>query len=297
VTTATARSPLIRALMRGAIDYAGLFPPASLTMADAVARYAAHRLGDDAWMLGRFIVPITRVDEFAAARRSAGDRLRSDATEWPASAIAKATDAPAIADFNARHAGVAKIDAIETPPVSPADVAPLGAIASTYAVFAEINLFDDPGRVIAALKDHGVRGKIRTGGVTADAIPSPALVARAIVAFARAGVPFKATAGLHHAWRGAYPLTYAPNSVRGTMFGFMNVLLASAAAVDGADEREVEGVLACPGHLAVDAHGMALPSGRRIAARAIDSARSNAITSFGSCSFDEPVAELGAVPT
>src|SRR5688500_666228 len=55
--------PPIHALLRGAIDYAGLFPPAALAMPAAAARYAEYRASDDAWALGRFVVPATRLAE------------------------------------------------------------------------------------------------------------------------------------------------------------------------------------------------------------------------------------------
>ncbi|MEW6742505.1 MAG: fumarylacetoacetase [Planctomycetota bacterium] len=64
MTTMTA-SPVLRALLSALIDYAGLFPPARLAMAEAIANYASYRRGQDAWMLGRFIVPATRLEELA----------------------------------------------------------------------------------------------------------------------------------------------------------------------------------------------------------------------------------------
>ncbi len=49
----------LRPLLSGLIDYAGLFPPAAVSMADAVANYAAYRTSADAWALGRFVLPVT----------------------------------------------------------------------------------------------------------------------------------------------------------------------------------------------------------------------------------------------
>ena len=53
-----------RALLAEIIDYAGLFPPSQISMAEAVANYAAHKNSNYNWMLGRFIVPTARLDEF-----------------------------------------------------------------------------------------------------------------------------------------------------------------------------------------------------------------------------------------
>ena len=53
----------LRTLLAGAIDYAGLFPPAALDMPEAARNYAAYRAGPHAWALGRFIVPSARLNE------------------------------------------------------------------------------------------------------------------------------------------------------------------------------------------------------------------------------------------
>jgi len=84
----------------------------------------------------------------------------------------------------------------------------------------------------------GAFAKARTGGVTPDLFPSP----ERLLAFLRAavdeGVRFKATAGLHHPLRGSYPLTHAPDAPRGVMFGYLNVLLATAVLRAGGSDEE-----------------------------------------------------------
>ena len=74
----------VRALMTGAIDYAGLFPPAGLTMPDAVARFAEYRRGPHAWMLGRFVVPVARLGELGDAVKT----VAADGLPWSVSVIA-----------------------------------------------------------------------------------------------------------------------------------------------------------------------------------------------------------------
>src|SRR3982074_1837462 len=56
------------ALLRDLIDYAGLFPPASLAMATSVANYDLYLRSEWSWILGRFIVPVARLAEFEEAR-------------------------------------------------------------------------------------------------------------------------------------------------------------------------------------------------------------------------------------
>jgi len=68
------------------IDYAGTFPPAALSMEEALENYEQYRKGEHAWMLGRFIVPeghavppdlpvsVIGIDEVKASRRRPGGR-------------------------------------------------------------------------------------------------------------------------------------------------------------------------------------------------------------------------------
>lgn len=276
----------MRAMMEGAIDYAGLFPPAALDMVTAVRNFDAYRAGPNAWMLGRFIVPSTRLDELVACRPFAAG------TERRLSVIASAADAHALAAFNVTHGVRARIDTVETPVVTIADIGALGALAREYLVYAEVNIAVDPTPVIVALANAGVRAKARTGGVTPGAIPAVEQVARFIVSCRSAGVAFKMTAGLHHAWRASYPLTYAPDSPRAELYGFMNVMLASAVAASGGTVADVAHALRAGADVAVTAERAILRDGRVITSEAMAQARTSVIASFGSCSFDEPVQEL-----
>ncbi|HET7190233.1 MAG TPA: hypothetical protein VFI52_18910, partial [Gemmatimonadaceae bacterium] len=100
--TTAARHPAssLRALVAGLVDYAGLFPPASLDMPAAAARYAEYRASADAWMLGRFIVPVARLNELAAALPAQPD------TPWTLCVLMGddlQADARRLADFEAEH--------------------------------------------------------------------------------------------------------------------------------------------------------------------------------------------------
>ena len=56
----------LRALLHGIIDYAGLFPPASLPLDETVLAYSRHRRGPHSWALGRLVVPALRLPELYA---------------------------------------------------------------------------------------------------------------------------------------------------------------------------------------------------------------------------------------
>ena len=104
-----------------------------------------------------------------------------------------------------------------------------------------------PAPLVAAIARRGGRAKMRTGGVTAEAFPTAAQVLRFLRACTEARVPFKATAGLHHPLRAEYRLTYAPDSPRGTMFGFLNVFLTAVLLRHGLSDKDALG--APPGAL------------------------------------------------
>ncbi|HEX2716690.1 MAG TPA: hypothetical protein VHM67_03360 [Gemmatimonadaceae bacterium] len=282
----------LRTLLREVVDYAGLFPPAGLPMRDAVAEYARHRAGPDAWMLGRFVAPVTRLAEWEEAARDAGPR------DWRLAVLAPSVDAAlerTLTDFNAAHAGSAVADAVEVKAARESEV-PRGATVAGAPVYVEVPISDDPAPFVAAIGRAGARAKVRTGGVTADAFPSAAEVARFIRRCVEHGVPFKATAGLHHPLRAEYRLTYASDAPRGTMFGFLNVLLATLVARAGGDARSLIAALEekkareiVVGDDAIEWRGM------RFGAAEIAAARGQGMFGFGSCSFREPVDDLRSI--
>ncbi len=104
---------------------------------------------------------------------------------------------------------------------------------------------------------------------------------------APARVPFKVTAGLHHPLRCIRPLTYEPNAPAGTMNGFLNVFIA-AALPQFAEKILVE---ENPRAFAFD-DGGAWWRDRRITIDELTRMRKHVAISFGSCSFEEPLADL-----
>jgi hypothetical protein len=228
----------LRVLLEGLIDYAGLFPPAALTMQDAVRNYARYRDGEYAWALGKFVVQKERVKEVPP--------------EFPLSILG--------------------IDEVKWSDIE-------DAAAGAFVEITDVS-------VLPELKRRGFRAKIRTGGITNDAFPTAEKVATFIRACKSAGVAFKATAGLHHPLRCVRPLTYEPNAAVGTMHGFLNVFLA-AAMVDDAEAilRETEA-----NAFRFDDEGASWRD-RRVSVDDLRATRQFA-TSFGSCSFEEPIDDL-----
>lgn len=293
----------IRILLRNSIDYAGLFPPAGLDMPDAVANYARYLASDAAWALGRFILPVSRLAEFEAAAEQ--QLPRSPAGQpWRLGVLTGSelsADLDQIAAFNRRHAeagmGAALIDTLETKASSPDAMKDTMRLTSRHLqVYIEIPIRDDPASLIAVISRTGGRAKVRTGGITPESFPATGELLRFLQGCARAGVPFKATAGLHHPLRADYRLTYEPDGPRGTMFGFLNLFLAAAFLHAGLDEDQLAQVLEerSPEAFRFDQRGIGWRD-HRLGQDALRATRQNSIISFGSCSFTEPIDELEAL--
>jgi hypothetical protein len=311
--------------MTSLIDYAGLFPPAALDMRTTVANWQKYAASDLAWMLGRLIVPVARLPEFAKAVESLGGGPKAssdDYTEpWRLSALVGEDldrDIERVFEFNRAHAGEGEppadsenededeglratggggivIDAIEVKAGSARDIdLAMRIVPEQLEAYFEIPITGDVRGLVTAMAGTGARAKVRTGGVTPELIPAPRAVARFLGACAAAEVPFKATAGLHHPVRAEYPLTYEPNCPRGIMFGFLNVFLAAALLRAGAvTESEATDVLEerKPGAFVFTEQGVTWRD-RRIDNTRLARVRESFAISFGSCSFDEPVADL-----
>lgn len=284
----------IRALLAGVVDYAGLFPPAGLGMAAAVRNYASYRARDESWMLGRFVTPAARLEEFTNDLSDVGEQA---GPEWRLSALLGADvagDIDRVRAFNRAHRTRACIDSLEGKLGSVSAIRDAAdAAGNEFALFAEIPVDADVETLVSSAKAVGVNAKVRTGGVTPEAIPSPETVVRFMRACIAARVPFKATAGLHHALRGEYRLTYDAAAPVGVMFGFFNLLVAAGLMCDGASDADTLAVLDERDSSAFAVTATAL-RWRDVALEEerVRAFRDKVFVSFGSCSFTEPVEEL-----
>ncbi len=291
----------IRILLNAAVDYAGLFPPARMSMADAVRDYVSSRRSEHSWALGRFTVPVSRLEEFVEIT---ADLLPGDpsGTVWHLSAIAGqdiASDIERVLSFNCGHSvegdpGAALVEAIELRGQNAGEIYCAAGIASQgLETYLEIPSGGDAAALIASIARAGVRAKVRTGGLTQELIPSPAELAQFISLCVQNGISFKATAGLHHPFRSVHPLSHDPESGSGLMHGFLNVLLAAAFARSGADAGMLADLLGDEetGAFRFDDQGASW-RGQRLTSYQLLDARQQCMISFGSCSFHEPMDDL-----
>ena len=294
----------LRSFLQGIIDYAGLFPPAKLDMDAAVRNYAEYRVGDDRDLLGRVILPATRLSEFAEASRGLLER-GDGSVPWCLSVLVgdDVREARrAMLEFTSSHmnvseAGHALCDAIELRAVDEQQV--IDAVRDfprPLHQFFEISPEPGSERMLEIVAGRRAAAKIRTGGVTPDAFPSSESIVRFVAACSELGVPFKATAGLHHAFSGKYPLTYETDSQRGVMYGNINLFLASAFIRKGIGERDACEILeeSSTGPFSFRESGVKWRD-NELSRDDLRMTRSQLFLSFGSCSFREPVDEARAL--
>jgi hypothetical protein len=255
-------SKALRSLIEGLIDYAGLFPPASLDMATAARNYECYLDGEYAWALGRFVVPAVRLAEADSSWKVS---VIGVPPRWVESCEIKIDHAP-------EAAGV------------------LSGAPQGVTTYFEIPVNEDP-KPLAAM---GVRAKVRTGGMSPESFPSCPELAHFLHSAAAANVAFKATAGLHHPIRGAHPLNGTPDSPTVMMHGFVNLFLAAALLWHrGSTEADALATLeeTSPDAFRFEENCVSW-HGRSMTASQISSARRKFAISFGCCSFEEPVQDL-----
>lgn len=258
---------MIPALFAGLCDDAAVFPPG---LAPLPAAIAAHDEYAKAWyadLVGPLVLAAPALDAL-------GDLLGPRDTALPVAVTLPGGPAGLPAVLDAAQTLPVDLRALEIAVpdgMGPAEL--LGAIsAATAPVYVEIPRDDRRGPLLRALAGTGHRAKFRTGGVRADLYPDEAELAAAICAAIDAGVPFKATAGLHHALRNTDPETGFEQH------GFLNLLLAAGD----------------PDH--AEAH-LAERDGTVVAGlvRDLEDGVRARFTSFGTCSVTDPLTELAAL--
>jgi hypothetical protein len=292
----------LRALLAHSVDYAGLFPPAELALEPALQNQAGYVRSPDAWMLGAFILPIAKFDSARSllAKFDGEHPLRISAL-GPRTAKAAAfrgaleTAAEGIKQLLAAHKEIVSIGQFEMP--LPSNVSIEDALGAARAILGDLALnisweapAEDAAATIEALAGRGASFKLRTGGVTAEAFPSEARIARALVAAVRHQVPIKFTAGLHHPIRAFHP------SVGTKMHGFINVLGAGVLAAEHRwSETQTAEMLADedPASFVFEKDDFRWRDWKIASAQI--TTRRRLVTSLGSCSFDEPRDDLRAL--
>lgn len=285
--------------LTGLVDDAAIFPPGNSPLPEAVAAHRGHRAAPYAPFVGPFVVGDTRLPELPEVSTDSIDRdgsplavsvvvsggagslepavrwaIRSGALDLRALEIVLRDDDTGAIVHNARRILTA-----------------VDQLVSAGELDDEVPVYVEPPRLYGApptpgwlgaldeIAAAGDRLKFRTGGADADAFPAAHELAASIEAAIDREVPFKCTAGLHNALR------HRDGTTGFEHHGFLNVLAATRAALDGSAVPDVARVLdttdAGTVREALDAAG---PDG-------LSSAR-RWFASFGSCSVLEPLEDL-----
>jgi hypothetical protein len=288
------------------IDYAGMFPPCSLALEPALRNQAKYVRSDDAWMLNTFVLSVIQFDSAKQLLPQFDPLhpLRVSVLGPKTETTAAFRDALARTEVAIRSLAAHNVDLISVRQLEmwlPKDVdlpvlnearsiignlpafweAPAERAPETITLLAELN---------SEMDEPTFGFKLRTGGVTSDAFPTAVQVAQALVVPATHQVPIKFTAGLHH------PLRQYREEVQTKMHGFLNVLGAAIMAAEHTwDEKQTAAMLEDenPKSFSFDDEFFAWREWK------IDIKRLNGrrkfVTSFGSCSFDEPREDLRAL--
>ncbi len=184
---------VIPPLFRHFVDDASVFPPGSLPVREAVAAHRAHRAAWYADLVGPFVVGSAYLAELAELADSAD----------PLPVVVVAASGPSAV-------GPAVRTVMDTTGLVLAGVEAAGEAGEIVAAFHEhvpegvAGAVEVPGgesldRDLDLIAETRHRAKFRTGGVTADAFPTADQLAAFVDGCVRRRLPFKLTAGLHHA--------------------------------------------------------------------------------------------------
>jgi hypothetical protein len=259
-----------------------------------LANYRAYRESPDAWALGRLVIPVARLGELAQLQRGFAPLGRS----LPLSVVmaaGAAAEVAAIEEFNRGAASHrARVECVETKATTESMThAILTAIPAGWTRYVEVPLTGAGAGTLEALQAAGAFAKLRTGGLTQEAFPSPDVLLAFLERAAELRLAFKATAGLHHPLRGTFRLTYEHNPPHGVMHGYLNLLLAAAILWTGGGRTRAREALLEDDPASVRFQADALDwRGLRLERPTLAMLRSRFLHGIGSCSFREPLDEL-----
>ena len=296
----------LKALLMRSIDYAGMFPPCSLALEPALRNHASYVRSSEAWMLNGFVLPVEQFDsttqflsEFDAHHRLCVAALGPKTTNADAFLDALYNAHAAIRSFSRYNADLVSISHLEM--FLPEDV-DSAFLKTASSIVGELPVFweappekaEQAIALIAGRNSHEQLPtfgyKLRTGGVTADAFPTSAQIAHALVTAATHQLPIKFTAGLHH------PIRQFRDEVKTKMHGFLNVIGAAVLAAEHQWDSDQAVMMLEDGDPRSFSFTDDFFAWRdwKIDVRRLQYRR-KFVRSFGSCSFDEPRDDLRAL--
>lgn len=284
-------SKSFRELMAGIIDYAGLFPPAELSLEKALKNYINYIKSSDNWMLSKFIIPAGLLYQVTELLVEVDDKLR-----FSVIISNSEKDLENIIHLKNSLKGIDVLSLEIKPQVMLENLINKfdfirSNINKNIQIFVESNVNPDYDLIekLTMFKNENIYigYKLRTGGVTQESFPSVDLVASVIKSCAENKIPFKATAGLHH------PFTHFNTTVNIKMYGFINVFTAGIFAMKyNLNATELMNIIQDENPNNFIFKDNLVWKNYEISSDEISEIRRNYFTTFGSCSFDEPREDL-----
>jgi hypothetical protein len=299
------------------IDYAGLFPPASLSLAQAFHNYLFYLQGEYKWMLNKFVIPAKRLGELAnlMSEMKINGKISFSILGTGGETVNDfyknlSDDFSRIIEFKCNNFEQISIEIFEVRLPREAlekeddyDLYDLlinistqleKSIGNNIPIFYEAPMTNNHKstvfRIVESIAglDKGCGFKLRTGGTQPIAFPKPDQIAFAIMTCCELKVPMKFTAGLHH------PIRHYDEGVSSYMHGFFNVFGAGILAyTNNFDETELLDVLNDeePYEFIFKDEGFEWNQ-IQVSNSQIMEARREFMISYGSCSFEEPIEDL-----
>ncbi len=215
-------------LFAGLVDDAAMFPPGNASAAEAVRAHLEHRQAWYAPMIGPLVVPDTALRQVLRAEpvEVLGEALRQAQGTLDVSVI-NTGGAGGLLGLARREIPGVRVVAVESAlrdldnlAGNAARVASAaGELDESVAVFVEIPYAPGWERAVDEVEAAGLLAKIRTGSPDNSGTPAYTQLAEQLSVLVEADLPFKATAGLHH----AQP-TAGPDPDRPVQHGFLNLL-------------------------------------------------------------------------
>jgi 2-hydroxychromene-2-carboxylate isomerase len=264
------------------VDDASMFPPGDLPLDDAVRAHHEHRTAPYADLVGTFVCTDQQLADVARRARATGTaplRVSVVVTGGAGGIEPVVRYGDRSDDVEVTGVEVRLRDEDDLSRNALRVVRMCDSCMDSENAFVEIGLQGGWERALDVVADAGYAAKLRTGGLDADLFPSAAEVAGFVAACLDREVQFKCTAGLHNAVRHTAAETGFEHH------GFLNVLLATRACLDGASTDDVAAVLENRNGADLAAQAAALDEQRATGVR-------RWFTSFGSCSISEPVDDL-----
>lgn len=304
----------LRALMDNVIDYAGIFPPGNLPLEEAVRNYRRYLDDDDSWMLRSFVLPISKLNNLEQYMDlfSTDKKIRLSLIITKSNSVEEfdnvcKQDYQELVTFLEKYQDRAVVESFEVPlpTASPTEdvLNNVSKFAEAFHAIAFCEMTEplstvwirNMNRTMDAIKKFNLKNpenelgyKLRTGGIKSELFPSIEQVAATLTRSTTDQIPIKFTAGLHH------PIRMFRNEVQSKMHGFLNIFLGYIFQVsDGLNQNQLEKILSDESGVNFEFSDNEIKwRDYKVSSTCIHDIRSQLLSSFGSCSFDEPRDDL-----